>query len=179
MHSGMETGSLLGPSDERQGPKIHIKSNELRRIRLQPTPARRRPSRIFSFQSGMPMRAHIIDIPGLSQAINPVEHVWNQLSSITDASFTNDIYPMAASMSEPLNSCETLSTTLIQSMRQLSISVTSSPPTSVYQSTSPSVASPTGSVQTDRRTESCSSSPTMSSSRPPRPIIDGSLKSFE
>lgn len=171
----MQTGLLLGPSDKRLGPYIHITSNKLQRTRSQSTPTRRPQFSRFVFQSGMPMRADVIDIPGLSHPVNAAEHVWHQLSSISDAYCTNDIYPMAAGVSEPLDPCETLN----QSMRQFPLSIDASPSTSMYQPVLPSVASPTGSIQAHRRTESCSSNQTISSTRPYRPIIDGSLKGLE
>lgn len=175
----MQIGPLLGPSDKRQGPRIHITSDQLRHTRPPCTPTRRPPSCAFSFQSGMPMRMQVIEIPGLSQGINPEEHVWNQLSSLPDKSCTAHIRPMVAGMRGPLGACGTISTTSNQSPRRLSMSVASSPPTSMYQSTPHLSGSPIGSIQAHRRTESCSSSTTMSSTRPHRPIIDGSLKGLE
>ena len=175
----MQTGPLLGPSDKRQGPDIHITSSELRRTRSQSTPTRRPPSHRFGFRSGMPMRTDVISMPGLSHSIDPAEHVWNQLSSTFDASCTTAIYPTAAGVSEPLSSGETLSTTLDQAFGQLSVSTNASPLTSMYQPPLPSPASPTGSVQAHQRTESCSNSHNSSSTRPYRPIIDGSLKNLD
>lgn len=178
MHIGMQTGSLLGPSNKRQGPQIQITSDQLRHPRTQSTPTRRPPSRAFSFQSGMPMRMKVIEIPGLSHGINPQEHVWNRLSSLSDETCTNYMCPMVAGMSEPLSACGTPSTTSSQSPRLLT-QTTSSPPTNMYQSTPPLSATPIGSFQAHRSIESCSSSPAMSSSRFHRPIIDGSLKGLE
>ena len=179
MHIGTQTGPLLSPSDKRQGPRIDITSDQLRRTRQQFTSTRRLPSCALSFQSGTPMRTQVIRIPGLSHGINPEEHVRNRLSSLSDETCANYMYSMIVGMSDPLDACGTFSTTSIQSSRRQSMSTTSSPPPSMYESTPHLFPRPSGGMPAHRCTESSSSSPTTSSSRPHRPIIDGSLKGLE
>lgn len=179
MRSETQTGTLLGPSDKRQGPEIHISSDQLRHTRPQSTPTRRPPSCMFGFQRRRPMRTQMIQVPGLSHGICPEEHVWNQLTSLPDKTCGGYLCPPAGGMSEPLGACRTFSTTSNHSPRRLSISSASSPSTSMYQSTPILFPSLIGDSQASRMTESCSSSPAMSSTRPYRPIIDGSLKGLE
>jgi hypothetical protein len=179
----MQTGLLLVPSEKRLGPRINITSDQLRPTRSPSTPTRRPPLCAFDFQGGKPMRIRsqweVIKIPGLSHGVYPEEHVWNRLGSLSDKSYNTYMCPGMPWMSLPPGIGGTFSTPSSQTSRPLSMSISSSVPLSMYQSTPNVPANSTEIGLTHRRTESHTSSTTTSSTRPHRPIIDGSLKCIE
>lgn len=179
----MQTGLLLVPSEKRLGPRINITSDQLRPSRSPSTPTRRPPLFALNFQGGNPMRIRsqweVINIPGISHGVYPEEHVWNRLGLLSDKSYTTYICPTVPGMRSPPSICRTLSTASSQTSRPLSMSISSSVPLSMYQPTPDMSTHSTGSGPTHRRTESYTSGTTTSSTRPHRPIIDGSLKGIE
>lgn len=179
----MQTGLLLDSCDKRRSPKIKITSDQLRPTKPTSTPTKRPPSCAFSFQSAKPMclpsKWQMIRRPGISIGICPEEHVWNRLSSLPDKIGTTFICPMMADMGVPPGAFESVMTPSSQVPRWLTMSMASPPSTSIYQSTHNLSASSIGISQAHRRTESSSSSNTMTGTRPYRPIIDGSLKGLE
>ena len=183
MYIGTQTEPLLDSYDKRRRSDIKITSEQLRPTKPPSTPKKRLPSCAFSFQSVKPMflpsQWQMIQIPGLSKGIYPEEHVWDRLSLLPDKSSTTFRGRMMADISVPPGACKSVMTTSSQAPRRLTMSMASSPSTSIYQSTQKLPAVSRGTNQTHQRTESSSSSTSMTGTRPYRPIIDGSLRNLE
>jgi hypothetical protein len=119
----------------------------------------------------------IVEIPGLSHGIYPEEHVWNKLGSLTEKSCTTSMCPSIACIGVPLGPSAAYSASPPQVPRRMSISMAPSTQSSIHQAT-PNISenSAESSKAHRRAAESCTN---LSSARPHRPIIDGSLKGLE